>query len=348
MGEDDPTPSSSPGNALGLPGLAGPQPGSHDEVLGASLQTGILALTVDRKGLDDPDTVYPLFIDPSFRGRKLNWTLLYSKYPSSSFHNGQNFNDGTNEARVGYESTSGGLSRSVFNFEIGSGIHGAKIHSAYFRALQTYSWGCSSRQYNLHLTSPVSSSNTWNNQPTWGETATSATNGYGYKSVTCPDRWIGLNIQSVAQRAATSSWTILALGLRAANESDTNAWKKFQANGESAPYVEIVYNHPPDEPRRDAMKIEPGGVCDVEEPYMTVGKSDLRFSGTGRDRDGDLQSLHFKIWATDNTKVVLDKTLDVNSNGAASTLIPRQPCPDRPCHRLAPGRRHNRSPGPDA
>ncbi|MGW0703753.1 FG-GAP repeat domain-containing protein [Streptomyces sp. NPDC002867] len=325
LGEStSPSPTEGSGTALELPGLAGPQPGSHDAVLDASLANDVLALNVNRKVFEDPDTVYPVFVDPSFKGRKTNWTLLYDRYRDSSFFNGQNFNDGTNEARVGYESTTGGLSRSVFTFEVGSQIHRARIYSAYFRALQTYSWGCAPRQYNLHITGTISSTNTWNKQPSWSDIQSDATNGHGYKSGTCPDKWVGLRIDPAAKSAAAGEWPTITLGLRAADEGDHNAWKKFQANGESSPYIEITYNHAPNEPRRDAMKISPGGVCDVEAPFPTIGKSDLTFTGTGTDTDDDLASLHFKIWATDNSKVVLDQAVAVNSSGTASKLIPHE------------------------
>ncbi|MEV1049853.1 DNRLRE domain-containing protein [Streptomyces sp. NPDC049887] len=312
------------GTALALPGLEGPQPGSRDAVLGASLgDDGTLSLDTDRKLLTDPDTVYPVFIDPSFKGRKKNWTLLYKSYPSSSFYNGQNFNNGTNEARVGYESDSGGLSRSVFTFEFGSALHGSTIKSATFRALQTYSWGCSSRQFNLYQTGSISSSSTWNKQPSWTRLLSSQTNGHGYKSGSCPDKWVALDIKSAAQDGASGKWSALTLGLRAANESDTNAWKKFMANGESAPYIEVVYNNPPNEPTASAMKTVPGSTCDTASPFPGVGKTDLTFTVTGSDRDGNLKYVNLHIWPTGDTAHPVRNTNYVpNSAGTINVTVP--------------------------
>ncbi|TFE38212.1 VCBS repeat-containing protein [Streptomyces sp. ICN441] len=319
IGEPVPAPDPAVGStALALPGLAGPQPGSHDAVLDASLDDdGVLGLDVDEELLADPETVYPVFIDPSFKGRKKNWTLLYAKYPGSSFYNGQNFNDGTNDARVGYESTTGGLSRSVFTFEYGSTLHGTKVQSATFRALQTYSWGCSSRQYNLYLTGAISSSSTWNKQPSWTRVLSSQTNGHGYKSGSCPDKWVAMDIKSAAQEASDKKWTALTLGLRAANESDTNAWKKFQANGESSPYVEVVYNRAPNEPTGSLMKTSPGGTCDTASPYLSIGKQDITFSSSASDADGNLKYLHLKVWRTGFASSPLhDADHATNSTGA--------------------------------
>ncbi|MFG3495550.1 DNRLRE domain-containing protein [Streptomyces sp. NPDC047928] len=319
LGEPAPTPDPAlKGTALALPGLAGPQPGSHDAALGATFDdsTGTLGLAVNAKKLADPDVVYPVFIDPSFTGRKLNWTLLYQKYPSSSFYNGQNFNDGTNDARVGYESTTGGLSRSVFTFEFGSQLHSANIKSASFRALQTYSWGCSARQYNLYLTGTISSSSTWNNQPSWTRVLSSQTNGHGYRSDTCPDKWIAMDIRSAAQEAATGKWSKLTLGLRAANESDAAAWKKFLANGESSPSIEVIHNVPPNEPVASAMKMTPGTTCDAVSPFPVVGKTDLIFSVTGSDKDNNLAYVNLYIWPTgDTANPVVNRNYAPNSSG---------------------------------
>lgn len=312
--------------ALTLPGLAGPQPGSHESALGATLSTdGVLDLGVNAKVLADPDTVYPVFIDPSFKGHKKNWTLLYQKAPSSSFWNGQNFNDGTNEARVGYESDTGGLSRSVFTFEHSSKLYGATVKSSYFRVLQTYSWGCAARQYNIHLTNTISSTTNWNNfqGATWGSVVGNVTNGHGYRSDTCPDKWVAVRIDQAARDAAAKKWPSITLGLRAANEGDTAAWKKFMANGESSPYIETVYNHPPNEPTQQAMTSVPGGVCDTMSPPVTIGKSDITFNVTGTDPDGNLQYVHLKVWPTGYPDTpVFDEDKEPASNGVISERIP--------------------------
>ncbi|MTE20611.1 DNRLRE domain-containing protein [Streptomyces sp. TRM43335] len=304
---------------LALPGAAGPQPGSHDAVLGTELgDDGVLTVVPDRELLTSEETVYPVFVDPSIKGRKKNWTLLYKPYPNSSFWNGQNFNDGTNEARVGYEATTGGLSRSVFAFEHPSTLHGAAIRSAHFRTLQTYSWGCTARKYNLWLTSAISSSHTWSRQPSWSRVLSSASTGHGYKSSSCPDSWVKMDIKSAAQDAADGKWNTIALGLRAASETDTNYWKKFRANGENSPYIEIVYNRKPNQPTAQTMT--PGPDCDLTSPYSAVGKSDLTFRARGSDPDGNLRDLHFRVWPTgDGTNKILDSYIPVDSNGYANT-----------------------------
>ncbi|MCZ7433244.1 DNRLRE domain-containing protein [Streptomyces sp. WMMC1477] len=319
MGET-PTAPQENNDTLNLAGLAGPQPGTHDARLKTALTDGALTITPDAGLLTGEDTVYPVFIDPSFKGHKTNWTLLYAKYADSSFWNGQNYNDGTNEARVGYEEDTGGLSRSVFTFEHDSTLNGAEVQSAYLRALQTYSWGCAAREYRVWQTGKISSTSTWSNQPTWKRVISENTNGHGYDS-SCPDKWVAHDITSLARDAAAGGWSTITLGLRATNESDTNAWKKFRANGENSPYIDITYNHRPDDPT--GLTMSPGPGCDRESPYGSVGKSDLTFRARGSDPDGDLSTLHFRIWPTGNFENLLyDGERATDSNGYASVTLP--------------------------
>lgn len=322
----EPAPSADPEvryTSLALPGLAGPQPGTRDSVLDAALGGGgDLDITVNKKMLADTATVYPVFVDPSFKGHKDNWTLLYKKYASSSFYNGQNFNDGSNEARVGYEADSGGLSRSVFTFDFGAAVRDSTISKAYFRGLQTYSWGCSSRQYNLYLTSSISATTTWNNQPSWIRLLAGQTNGYGYNTTNCPDDWVSMDITSTAQEAARKDWTSLPLGLRAANEGDTHAWKKFMANGENAPYIEVYHNDPPNEPAAASMRTSPGTTCDYTAEYPKIGRSDVTFFVSGSDPDGDLKQIHLKVWQTGATTPLYDGNIAPNGRGTASATLP--------------------------
>ncbi|MFF5444532.1 DNRLRE domain-containing protein [Streptomyces sp. NPDC012888] len=211
--------------ALGLAALAGPLTGGHAAPVDAELAAdNTLRMKPGGRILNDPDTVYPVFVDPSFTGRKTSWATLYARYPDSSFYNGQNFNDGTNDARVGYESDTNGLSRAAFNFEFSSKLHNAAVKSAYLRTLQTYSYSCSARQYEVWQTGWVSSSSTWrntNNSTFWAKYVNKESNGHGYRSGTCPDKWVGINIWSAVDDAAKNRWNALSLGLRASNESDT-------------------------------------------------------------------------------------------------------------------------------
>ncbi|MFC9295784.1 VCBS repeat-containing protein [Streptomyces sp. NPDC057011] len=309
---------------LGLTGLAGAE-GARLKPAKAGLADGILSLTPDASLLSAPETVYPVFIDPSFKGHKNSWTLLYKTEGNSSFYNGQNYNaSGTNEARVGYESTTGGTSRSIFNFDFGGELHGAGIISANVRALQTYSWSCEQKRMNIFSTPYITSSSTWNstnNADYWAWVVSNEMSGYGYNS-SCPDNWIAPSIKDLVGHAAANGWGGLSLGFAAPDESNEYYWKKFIANGETAPYIEVVYNTPPDTPLALNMLTVPGGPCLTSGSGTAIGKTNVTFQVKGTDRDGNLQQVQIEVWDAASGAQVFKQWLWPNSDGVVTQELP--------------------------
>ncbi|MEU8777861.1 FG-GAP-like repeat-containing protein [Streptomyces sp. NPDC048606] len=318
-----PAPEAKDHPTLALPGLNGAE-GNHAKAAGAELSAeNVLTVKPNTQLLEDADTVYPVFIDPSFKGHKQNWTTLYKTEAGSSFWNGQNYNSGsgTPEARVGYETTTYGTSRSAFIFDFGSQIHGTQIRSAHLRALQTYNWGCEARPFDVYHTPLITSSSTWNNTGGfWGKRIAGATTNHGSKSA-CPDAWVGIDIKSTVEEGARGAWQNLTLGFRSPNESDPSYWKKFQANGESAPYIEVEYNKAPDEPTLAGMDTVPGGLCVTDAPFNKVGKSDVMFEVQGRDGDGNLRAVQMRMWRVRDGKVLFDQEVTPDSYGVARTTL---------------------------
>ncbi|MFJ3826709.1 DNRLRE domain-containing protein [Streptomyces sp. NPDC090046] len=312
---------------LALSGLAGAE-GARLRPVAAALADNALSLTPDNALLNAPETVYPVFIDPSFKGHKHAWTLLYKTAGNSSFYNGQNYNaSGTHEARVGYESTSGGTSRSIFNFDFGSQLHGSEIVSASVRALQTYSWSCDQKPTDIYSTPYITSSSTWNNTTGfWTRKVATERAGYGYNS-SCPDNWIAPDIKGLVAEAANSGWGALSLGFAAPNESDSYYWKKFIANGETAPYIEVVYNNRPDIPVAANMQTIPGGPCQTSGSGTAIGKTNVTFQVKGSDRDDrpdqqNLDRVQIEVWPAAGGGPVFDQWLPANIDGVVSAEVP--------------------------
>jgi hypothetical protein len=314
---------------LALPGLAGPDPGTHMAVADAKLSAPgasatSLSIVPDSELLTAGTTVYPVFIDPTIYGKTKNWTTAYKKYPSSSFYDGANYNSGTTEARVGFESTTWGLSRSFFRLGWSTNIKGATISSASIRLRETYSWSCSSREMQVWLTSGISSKTTWNNQPDWKTEIGTKSFAHGYNS-SCPDAYVSYDAKSVAQDAADGGWYSMTIGLRASTEDSAYSWKKFRAEGDSAPKLTLVYNRKPKTP--SSLAQSPGGSCDRTTPYIHIGKRDLTLSAASSDADDtstrqDLKYLDFELWRTGyGDDKILDKNVTVTSAGKASATV---------------------------
>ncbi|MFC9845293.1 DNRLRE domain-containing protein [Streptomyces sp. NPDC060223] len=316
-------------DTLALQGLAGPVPGTHAATAEALLTDGAyLTVRPDTQLLASPGTAYPVFIDPSVSGVTDAWTTAYKKYPSSSFFDGANYNTGTTEARVGYESDTWGTARSFFRLKLKKSIKGATVKSATVKVRETHSWSCSTRQVELWHTGSISSSTTWNNQPSWKTLITEQSFAHGYSSSSCPDAYVNFNIKTLAQSAADGAWTSFTIGLRANSasgstaETDAYTWKKFKAENTDAPALSITYLRAPNTPTNLAIT---AGTCDTStSPYINIGKqSTITLSAKATDPDGDLASLYFEYWRTGystTTKVTATKPVSTTT-GAASWAI---------------------------
>lgn len=322
---------SSPGNIFGLPALGSPLPGSHAVAGEASLdgqgtRSAVLTITPDHPFLTGKDTVFPAFIDPPLTGKTKSWTTVYEKHPDSSFYDGANYNSGTTEARVGYESDTWGLSRSYFRLGWTSSLRGATVTDAKVRLLETYSWSCSGRQMELWQTDGITSRTTWNNKAAFRTRIGSLDFAHGYSS-SCPDAYVTYEADAIAKKAADDGWTSLTIGLKVPTDKEdhtsdsAHSWKKFKAEGEAAPKILITYNRKPEPP--SGLTMTPGPDCDSFPPYTSVGKSNLTFSAASRDDDGDLKALDFEVWESGKAEnKMFDGNRTVDSTGRASVTLP--------------------------
>ncbi|KOX26929.1 FG-GAP repeat protein [Streptomyces sp. NRRL F-6491] len=298
--EASPEPSQTgPAATLSLPALNGPQPDSHGTVVATDLEGSNWTISADQEFLNDPSTVYPVFIDPSVNKHTNDWTTAYSRHKNASFYNGKNFNKGgTHEARVGYESDTWGTSRSFFSIDWDKDLQGAVVTGARLYALETYAWSCSARSMDVHITTPISSKTNWNNAPSMhsGNRIGGGKFSHGWKSASCPDKYVSFDVKPTAQRAVNGGWPTMTIGFKAVNENDQFAWKKFQADGGNDPHVLLEYNRRPKPPSN--LDLAPDFSCDTTAPYINVGSSTLTFWASAEDKDGNLSSVNFEMWPT--------------------------------------------------
>ncbi|MGV9954137.1 DNRLRE domain-containing protein [Streptomyces cellulosae] len=313
------SPSTGPSETLGLAGLDGPSPDSRGELVEADLSGANWVLTPDLAFLNDPATTYPVFVDPSVKKHTQNWTTAYSRHPNATFYNGKGFNKGgTHEARVGFESDTWGTSRSYFNIAFDKDLKGTKITSAKLRLLETYSWSCSDRAMSVHLTGSVNGHTNWRNAPklTDGNKFATKSFAHGYKSG-CRDAFETFDVRKAAQKRADEGKDSITFGLRARDEKSQYAWKKFQANGDYAPVLELVYNRKPTvDPK--SLDLGPDGKCTTTEPYVRMGSGGLTFTARASDKDRNLDRFDFDLWATgkwDTTGDLLKSTGNVSVGG---------------------------------
>jgi hypothetical protein len=244
---------------------------------------GELSVTPVQPILDDPDTVFPVYIDPGYTASRLNWTWVDSGSPNTS-----NWNS-TDNARVGTADSGASKRRSLFQMNT-SAINGKHIISATFKANEVWSWSCTAKPVELWLTGGISSATTWNNQPAWDTKESTVTTAHGYTS-SCPSAVVSFDATAAVTRAAASGWPNLTLGLRATSETDNTQWKRFDNN----PTMSITYNTVPNTPSNLSMSPYSGG-------YTSSLQATL--SATFSDPDGGSLTAQFEVASADYTTVV--------------------------------------------
>lgn len=310
-------------DVLKLSGLSGIEPGAHQAPLpmrldGDGTGTTRLGLRVAETGLfTDEDVRFPVFVDPTLNSGWQAWTTAYKPYPNTSYWNGTNFGSGTVDARVGHESETGGTARSFWRMGYSASLKGATITSASFKVLNNHSWSCTTREFQFWLTGAISSGTTWNKQPSWSKELQRKSFAHGWSSTSCPDAYEAFNVKTAAQEGADKGWSNITLGMKATSESDKETWRKFKATSAT---LEVVYNRPPSEPTNGTSS--PGGACKPGPGSgVTIGKTNVVLSATGKDPDGNLSKLRFRFWKTGGT-VPSGTLVTPNAGGTATLTIP--------------------------
>jgi hypothetical protein len=206
---------------------------------------GGLTVTPDRGLLSDPDTVYPVFVDPSV-SVGATWTMINEKHPDQSYWS----YDRTSGAKVGYTDQTGSsdsyeLYRSIFMFSTSTWSH-KHVLGTTMSATLTHSWSCSNTRTDLYIVNSINSSTTWNNH------AGSWTSDHYLDNVSnesCDDtptytEW-GSSALTGKVQYASDNWSTITLGLRAYNESNHDYWKKFDP---ATAKLSVTYNTPPNTP----------------------------------------------------------------------------------------------------
>lgn len=239
-----PPPATDP-DTLRLPGgdLPGLDPGRVAEIEMA-LAGNRLQVTPDQAMLTDPQTEFPVIIDPTFTASKTAWTVVGNgQYANSTW-----WNDGAwprNEGlRMGFQgwtepgSEGYGRWRSMARFDTAA-LRGSIINSASMRLTLFHTGGCES--YPLQLwqvnaitqgavpTSWNSTSSNWlHGGPLDTRTVPSA-NSTGEWCAVMPNRDVTFSSDGIrhhVQRHADSNFSSITFGLRAGDEGDKLQWMR--------------------------------------------------------------------------------------------------------------------------
>ncbi|MEV6332200.1 LamG-like jellyroll fold domain-containing protein [Streptomyces sp. NPDC051909] len=272
---------------------AAPAAGDTVTTMDVKLSRGSLAVVPDAKMLTGSKAAnFPLYIDPTVTWGEDERTLLRSDgYESYGFGNGSD-NEGQGVGKCGtwsgYYCGSGYVQRLYFEFSPAS-LKGKKVLDATFRATETWSFTCDARWVDLVRTNNISSATTWSGRPTeldWmGDRYVSAGRGTAC-SPSQPAAAIEFNdnpeetnenLTPTVRDFAAGKFSRLTLELRANDETDTSAWKRFRNDAVLA----VKYVALPALPTEVGLVAGTSYVCSTSSSAPTV-VSDPTPSVTGR------------------------------------------------------------------
>ncbi|MBD0838877.1 FG-GAP-like repeat-containing protein [Streptomyces sp. TRM68416] len=221
--------------------LEGATEGSRQAGLDVRLTDRALTLRPDKELLTDPETVFPVVIDPVWAkdAWKNAWSIAYkhSRYSNSAdtvYWNGGTISD---FARVGVanDTQRGGTVRANTYFRIATGnTWGKQILRSTLRIKQTHagSWSCKSGAVQVRtIGSKLPTNITWNRQPKWGGIVDSSGESFGGRN--CPADKAGLvefDVTDAISKAAKDKWGSWAFVLTAKSSEVDVSWRKFDPN----------------------------------------------------------------------------------------------------------------------
>lgn len=221
-------------------------------------------------------SAFPLYIDPSWSWDESERTLLRSDgYESYGWGNGS---DGEGEGAGkcgtwnGYYCGPGYVQRLYFEFSPAS-LKGKKILAAAFRVTEPWAFQCDPRWVDLVRTNNISSSTTWSSRPKhldlMGDRYVSAGRG-SECDPDSPDAPIEFednpeesneNLTPTVRDFAGGKFSRLTLMIKAHDESDTGAWKRFKNDAVLA----VDFVGLPDKPSGVGLVSGSGTVCRTSE-----------------------------------------------------------------------------------
>ncbi|SDJ61388.1 LamG-like jellyroll fold domain-containing protein [Nonomuraea jiangxiensis] len=286
----------------------GRSPEAREATMGVELTGRQLRLKPDRAMLTDPETTFPVYLDPYFSANRGSWTAVWSNWPNSNYLNSSDV------ARVGHVESQ--KNRTFFQMASGSTIHGKQIIKATLRTYETWSYSCSARKVEAWGTGAISKSTTWNNQPAWTRLLSTVNVAKGW-GASCLPGGVEFDVTSWAADAAAKNWSTMTIGLRATSETDQYAWKKFRNN----PTLVIEYNSLPTAPVAADAWSDPGGPCVSGDSRPIISTATPKLWAKLKDADNTVRG-RFEWYRADGVKAGEYLTPMGSTGTAFSATVP--------------------------
>jgi hypothetical protein len=277
-----------------------------------------LAVTPQPSLINAADTVYPLHIDPVVKGTRVVRSMINQAQPATPYWGW------TEDEGVGYQAFEPwSRKRLFFGFDVAK-VAQAQILSATFTAFETWAASCTPKAVEVWKTARITENTNWTSgsaASVWQQRLGTATVAHGREGCDPGGSWVPFNVQTaVAQQAAANASTIY-LGMRAADESDQNAWKRFRYNVE----LSITYNFAPTVVRpRTEDPVTSCVTSATNDPVIGDSQPRLIVGVTDPDAwDGDQAMVEFEVRrAVDEAPYRKLKTAGYSNTGTDVRFMP--------------------------
>ncbi|MFH8978610.1 DNRLRE domain-containing protein [Streptomyces sp. NPDC017890] len=261
-----------------------------------------LVVTPSAEFLADPDTKFPVTVDPS--------TSALSNTFDTYVQQGETVDWSTDtELDFGNPGTknSDGTPRTARSFITWNTtpIQDALIVDTNLALWNFHSGNtdCTAQKWTVWDTSAPSTSSRWTSQPTWKQEYHSSTQTAGNLDCTAtqPDGWINADVDTLVQSWASAKATRGHMGLRAATD-DTKAWKRVNSANNTAnqPKLSVTYNYRPS----DGTNRQAGAPFRSYAGVWAVNTTTPILRDTVTDPDGDKVNVTFQVYdAATNTPI---------------------------------------------
>ncbi|WP_308194346.1 FG-GAP-like repeat-containing protein [Micromonospora salmantinae] len=302
--------------------ITAPSRAARTAPIGVAITGGALALSPDRNMLTSKETVFPVYIDPTFvwtpvGPRMSGWATLSYYHQSTNYW--KNTPDPLGRMQVG----NSGVQRSntLINFPVPHGtLQSAEISSANFKITNTRSWNCDDKTVNIYgpSTTLTSSNARWSYWEGVSKGSAIASKSFAYGYAGCATNAVSFDITSKIRSDVTDKRATRTLWMVAASEaSDTRSWKEFD---ETSPTLTILYNHTPNKPTN--LTTSPKTAC---AGGSFVGDSGVSLYAPVSDPNGGTLGVSFKLWkSSDTTETALaasNPSLLTYPSGSTAVLV---------------------------
>ncbi|MFD0774577.1 LamG domain-containing protein, partial [Streptomonospora algeriensis] len=289
-----------------------PQAGARVEQVETRIGVDSVQLVPDAQMLADPDTDFPVYIDPSVSVKRKAWAYVNKQWPTTSY-----FNPSDSDTGVGYEPQYGNTKRAFWRFSVYKRTKKPTtvINHATLRAEVTHAFGCTDATFSLWRTRILTKSKAkWNNQPEKLGRQDRVNVDKGRPG--CGGSGVEFDATTAYASAADAGYNSVTYGLYG-NETvsgNNHDWRRFAKD----PKLVVNYNNKPAQPSTEKMSDSLGGMCSTEaESPRLANSTALRLRAHVRDYDSKFVGQ--KVKARFDWEAV-DGTAEGRADSAASDV----------------------------